>query len=109
MTTDSEEETMQRIIAAIATVLLATAASAGHVYHGIAEGDPNLYGYGYDDDRVTAVQPGVGDRADIYGGFGVANDDLFPPRNRGVAEVRDPDRRLPEIYNDFGEAPDLSW
>jgi hypothetical protein len=99
---------MKRIISAIAALFLTTAAGAGHVYHGIAEGDPDLYGYGPDDEQATAVQPGVGS-FDFYGGFGQGNSDLFTPGDRGGSAVQNPDRDLPRIYNEFGDDPDLSW
>ncbi|MCF7984481.1 MAG: hypothetical protein K9L70_08770 [Thiohalocapsa sp.] len=99
---------MQRILLAIAAVVLSASAGAGHVYHGIAEGDSDLYGYGPGDEQVSGVQPGVGS-FDVYGGFGEGNSDLFPPQNRGGAAVDRPDRDLPRIYNEFGDTPDLSW
>jgi hypothetical protein len=34
---------------------------------------------------------------------------LFPPTQRGGSSVDSPDRTLPEIYNGFGDDPDLQW
>jgi hypothetical protein len=85
-------------------------AGATHLYHGLGEGDADLYGYGIGDQEVTAVQPGVGDTGfDIYRGFGGENDDLFTPRDRGASRVDNPDKGLPRIYQGFSGDPDLSW
>ena len=94
---------------AIATALFTASAAADHVYHGIAQGDDDLYGYGPNDERVTGVQPGVGDSFEIYGRFGTDNDDLFSAAERGGSRVADPDRTLPRIYKGFGPDPDLTW
>jgi hypothetical protein len=94
---------------AIATALFTASAAAEHVYHGIAQGDGNLYSYGPGDDSVTGMQPGVGDSVSVYGRFGIGNDDLFTTEARGGSSVADPDRTLPRIYQGFGPDPDLSW
>jgi hypothetical protein len=107
----SDEETMmKRLIAAIATTLFMASAGATHVYHGLAEGDPDLHGYGHDDQRFVGVQPGVGDSADIYQGFGPGNSDLFPILSPVIgSNVENPDQELPRIYKSFSGNRDLSW
>ena len=100
---------MKHLIVAFASILLSASAFADHVYQGFAEGDPDLYGYGPSDEQVIGMQPGVGDSVDIYGRFGQRNPDLFPPTQRGGSSVANPDRTLPEIYNGFGDDPDLQW
>jgi hypothetical protein len=104
-----EEETMKGTTLAIATMLFTASAAADHVYHGFGQGSGDLYGYGAADEKVTAMQPGVGDSVDIYGKFGAGNGDLFPAPERGGSRVEDPDRTLPGIYGGFGPDPDLSW
>jgi hypothetical protein len=94
---------------AIATTLLCTSAAAEHVYHGVAEGDADLYGYGVGDQDVAAVQPRTGSSTDIYGDFGTRNGDLFTARDRGGSGIANPDRTLPHIYQGFGADPSLGW
>lgn len=94
---------------AIVTTLFTAPAAADHVYHGITQGDDDLYGYGAADEGVIAMQPGVGDNVNVYGPFGTGNDDLFTTEDRGGSSVADPDRTLPRVYQGFGPDPDLSW
>lgn len=100
---------MNRLIAVFTAMLFVASASASHVYHGLAEKDSNLYGYGRDDGGVVGVQPGIGDRVDIYGGFGRGNKDLSPNPFRGGTNVPNPDTELPQIYQGFSGDPNLSW
>lgn len=100
---------MNRLIALFIAMLFVASASASHVYHGLAEDDPDLYGYGQDDGGVVGVQPGIGDRVDIYGGFGGGNNDLSPNPFRRGGNVGTPDTELPPIYQGFSGDPNLSW
>jgi hypothetical protein len=103
---------MKRLIMVIAASMVMASAGASHVYQGLAEGDPNRYGYGPDDQAFVGVQPGVGDRIDIYDGFGWGNDDLFPTVAPVGADRQDTESsfiELPRVYRGFSRNPDLSW
>jgi hypothetical protein len=107
-----KEDMMKRLIMVIGASMVMASAGASHVYQGLAEGDPNLYGYGPDDQGFVGVQPGVGDRVDIYQGFGPGNDDLFPTVAPVGAEPRETESsfiELPRVYRGFSRNPDLSW
>jgi hypothetical protein len=107
---DFQEETMKRLTVALLSSLFVASAGATHLYKGLAEGEPDLYGYGVGDQQVTGIQPGVGDTSTkIYGDFGRGNDDLFTAQERGGVSVDNPDRSLPRIYKGFAGDPDLSW
>jgi hypothetical protein len=101
---------MKRFIVTLAATLAMASAAASHVYRGLGDGDPDLYGYGPDDQQVTGVQPGVGDMdVDIYGDFATRNADLFARRDRSGSGVKGADRALPQIYKGFASDSDLTW
>ncbi len=95
---------MNKLAIILAATLFATVAVADDVYHGLAQGNPDLF----DEHRATAdqvaVQPGVGDSFDVYHGLSRGNSDLFNTL------ARDSDSGpLPDIYGGFGASPDLSY
>jgi hypothetical protein len=100
---------MKRLIVAIATSMFMASAGASHVYHGLAEGNPSLHGYGHHDQELVGVQPGIGDRVDIYHGLGSGNADLFSVTSPGGSDIRSTDTGLPRIYDSFTRNPDLTW
>lgn len=87
-----------------AASLFAITAVADDVYHGLAEGNADLF----DEHRASisplGVQPGVGDRFDIYGGLGIGNQDLLNP-----VEASTDSGPRPNIYQGFGANPDLHY
>ena len=90
---------------AMASTMFTISASADGVYQGFAEGNTDLYPHNVRNaDAVVGVQPGVGDRLDIYGGFERGNGDLFS----GSAGTGWSASKGPGIYGGFGERnPDL--
>ena len=56
-----------------------SAATDAEIYHGFADGNPDLStDIKADDAWPTGVQPGVGDRFDLYHGLSDNNPDLYP-------------------------------
>jgi hypothetical protein len=83
---------------------LATSAVAEN-FLGLTEGNPDLNGKTFKAADPVGVQPGVGDRADIYGLLDDANPDLFTARR-----VSDPDSgERPDIYGAFGDGLSLNY
>jgi len=96
---------MKTIITAIAATLFTVAVSADDVYHGLAEGNPDLFDSHQPMESKTGVQPSVGDSFDRYHGLADGNSDLFKadpsgPTNSG----KDPD-----IYGELSGNPDLRF
>ncbi len=96
---------MKRLITAVETTMLAASAGADVVYHGFAEGNPDLYGYGSRDGGMTGVQPGVGDSVANYRGARAEGGGIFSAEAHGGSN---PDTALPNIYGGFADK-DLSW
>ena len=90
---------------AIASTMFTISASADDVYHGLAGGNVDLYPHDVQNaDAVVGIQPGVGDRLDIYGGLKKGNGDLFS----GSVATGGSAAEGPSIYGGFGEGnPDL--
>ncbi len=90
-------------IAFIAAAALSSGAFADSVYHGLANGNPDLdNGQGFQ--PVLGVQPGVGTSFDVYHGLAKGNPDLFQRReSTGSSGPR------PDIYHALGRNPDLSY
>jgi len=99
---------MTKYSLAIAASLFATSVIADDVYHGLADGNPDLYsGHPTREQRVQdriGTQPGVGDRFDRYQGLGRGNTDLY--RSFRDGKVNEP---RPDIYQAFGGSSDLSY
>lgn len=94
---------MTKTILTLTAVLFATSAAADDVYHGLAEGNPDLFDGHPQQTAVVGVQPGVGDRVDIYGPLGGGNSDLFKSIETGDSGPR------PDIYQGFRGNPDLRF
>jgi hypothetical protein len=94
---------MTKTILTLAAALFATSAAASDVYHGLAKGNPDLISHSQQG-SVVGVQPGVGDRIDIYGPLGRGNSDLFKTvQGNGDSGPR------PDIYQGFRGNPDLRF
>ncbi len=95
---------MTKYAITVAASLFAAAATAHDVYRGLANGNPELF----DEHRLSAdqvaVQPGVGDSFDVYRGLARGNPDLF----KTVTSEAESGPR-PDIYQGFGDSPDLSY
>jgi hypothetical protein len=97
--------TMKTIITAAPAVLFTAGVHADDVYHGLAEGNPDLFDIHRPTETTTAVQPSVGDSFDRYHGFGDGNTDLF--KGDGVLERESTGR--PDIYTSVSGNPDLRY
>jgi len=95
---------MTKYTLAIAASLFATTAIADEVYHGLAQGNADLFDGRRSAERVLGVQPGVGDRRDIYAGLADGNRDLF-----SRLETAGDSGPRPDIYQGFGGSSDLSY
>ena len=96
---------MKRLLVTIAIALFAAAAGADDVYRGLAKGSPDLNEPHAD--QAVGVQPGVGDRAAIYGRSGERNPALVPAGRTGGADNRSSGGAR-DIYHGFcGGNPDL--
>jgi hypothetical protein len=95
---------MTKYSLAIAAALFATTAIADDVYHGLAEGNQDLFDEHRAAEHVVGAQPGVGDRLDIYFGLADGNSDLVSH----LKATGDSGSR-PDIYQGFGGNPDLSY
>jgi hypothetical protein len=95
---------MKTIITAIAAGLFAANVSALDIYHGFADGNPDLQPiYTDGDSSVSAVQPGIGDSVDLYHNFDDGNQDLFSGVNDGSTAKFD----SAAVYHGFSGNPDL--
>lgn len=108
-----EDETMKRLIAAIATTMLTlmvsnAGAESDHVYHGFAQGNSDLSQWGTRDDGMTGVQPGIGDSAATDRSSRSDRGRLFSTKGGAGSNMDDRGTGLPSIYGGFGGS-DLSW
>lgn len=71
-------KTLCAICTSLVFVGSVSAASDADIYHGFAEGNPDLSTAYKTDAWPTGVQPGVGDRFDLYHGLSDNNPDLYP-------------------------------
>ena len=95
---------MKTLTAAITMALFATTAGADNIYHGLADGNSDLFDQHEPAERIAGVQPGVGDSVDLYWGLADGNPDLF---KRGAGDGTGSDD--PRVYEGFGGNPDLSY
>ena len=100
-----------KVITATASLVLVgsvSAATDAEIYHGFADGNPDLSTEFGDDSVRTSVQPGVGDSFDSYHDWAKGNPDLYSGTDVGSRRV---DSGLPEdfdIYHGIAEGnPDL--
>lgn len=100
---------MKRLIAAIATTTLMASVSVASIYHGFSDGNPELYSYGSQDDRMTGVQPGVGDSAASYGGTGSESGGVFSANASRGGGMESRNTGFPDVYQGFGGNADISW
>jgi hypothetical protein len=95
---------------AFALALVASAASADHVYKGIAEGNPDLGEPHPQADSATnlsARRAGT-DSIDLHHGLSVGNPDLSqPPRTSGAKQMTGRHSDV-DIHGAFSGNPDLS-
>ena len=96
---------MNKLITATAFALFATAAAADDVYHGLAEGNTDLFAEHTQIEQYAGVQPGVGDSFDRYQSFGDGNTDLF--KSTDVPNAAGGDR--PDVYDALRANPDITW
>ena len=82
---------MKTIVTAIAATFFAAGVSADSIYHGFAQGNPDLSGERAKSAQVTAVQPGVGDSFDRYHGWADGNPDLFRDTSSSSRPSQSPD------------------
>lgn len=95
---------MKTIITA-AAALFAANISASDFYHGLEEGNSDLYTAPVSAADFTGVQPSIGDSADRYHGLADGNSDLFKTdRGSRTESTEDPD-----IYRGLGGNPDLRF
>ena len=96
---------MKTILATVAATLFAANVSAGDIYHGFAQGNPDLhFDYSGNSSEITAVQPGVGSDFDRYRGWADGNPDLFSDaRHSTVVSHSSP----ADVYRGFSGNPDL--
>ena len=100
-----------KVITATASLVLVgsvSAATDAEIYHGFADGNPDLSTEFGGDSVTTSVQPGVGDSFDSYGDWAKGNPDLYS--GKGVRSDR-MDRTPPadfDYYHGIAEGnPDL--
>jgi len=99
---------MKSLVGAVAATVFAASVSAGEIYHGWAQGNPDLYPEEDQVVEVTGVQPGVGDAVDIYRGFGAGNPDLFSGSDSAGSYAKGFEVTDFDIYGGFATAnPDL--
>ena len=95
---------MKTLIVTAAVVLFTTGAYADDVYHGLADGNSDLFDQHRSGESMAAVQPGIGDNFDRYWGLADGNPDLFKRgQDSGIASDD------PQIYQGFRDNPDLSY
>jgi hypothetical protein len=100
-----------KVVTATAPLLLAGsvgAATDAEIYHGFADGNPDISTEIEGVSTATSVQPGVGDRFDSYRDWAKGNPDLYSSVGvRPDRSDRTPSADL-DIYHGFGEGnPDL--
>jgi hypothetical protein len=99
---------MKRIILVLAATAFAHAAGAASVYHGLGEGNPDLYsGLPIEAGSmgVTASPPAIGSAFNRYHGIDRANPDLFGPT--ATAPARGQDRPFDEYHGIADGNPDI--
>lgn len=95
---------MKKLIVTITSLFFAAGAGAEVFYSGLADGNSDLGGGGFNADEVTGVQPGVGDSTDSYGIWSRGNPDLFQAiegNDQGAEDQR------PDIYGSLRGNSDL--
>lgn len=96
---------MKILLAAFAITAFAAGATADDVYHGLAEGNPDLNRARVTDNPVVAIQPGVGESVNRYHGLDEGNSDLFTtPKDEGAWSSSE----RPDIYSGFRD-PNLTY
>ena len=95
---------MKTLIAAAAATFFAAGVSAHDIYGGLADGNSDLFDEHQPTERMTAVQPSVGDTFDRYQGWAEGNPDLFKGLPEGWVESQDP-----QPYQGFSGNPDISY
>ncbi|MEA3278116.1 MAG: hypothetical protein U9Q81_23085 [Pseudomonadota bacterium] len=95
---------MTRLFSAIAATLFAGSVGAVDIYRGFQQGNPDLSGDRANPEAISGVQPGIGDEYDLYHGWAEDNPDLFRSQPHGYIETDNP-----EIYDAFGNNPDLQY
>jgi hypothetical protein len=96
---------MKTIITAIAATLFTAAVNADDVYHGLADGNPDLFDSHQAVTSMTGVQPSVGDSFDRYHGLADGNSDLFKADRSGPTDSGE----APDIYGKLSGNPDLRF
>ena len=96
---------MKIIITAAAAILFAAGVHADDVYHGLAQGNSDLFDRHQPVDSMAAVQPSVGDSFDRCQGLGDGNTDLF----RGDGSLERESTGRPDIYMNVSGNPDLRY
>jgi len=95
---------MKKLIVTITSLFFAAGVGAEGFYSGLASGNSDLSGGGFNAAEVTGVQPGVGDSTDSYGIWSSGNPDLFQAIDgdgRGAEDQR------PDIYGSLRGNSDL--
>lgn len=96
---------MKTIVTTFAATLFAASVSAADIYHGFADGNPDLQGgYTHSQDSVTAVRSGIGSDFDRYQGWADGNPDLFSDRQLSTSVQRSGPA---DVYRGFAGNPDL--
>ncbi len=95
---------MKIMLTAFVIALFATAVTAGDVYHGLANGNSDLFDQHGPADHPIPVQPSVGDGFQRYQGLADGNPDLF--KSGPVDSTRSED---PRVYMGFSGNPDISY
>ena len=96
---------MKTIITTVAATLFAVNVSAGDIYHGFAQGNPDLHvNYDGQSSEMTAVQPSIGARFDRYRGWADGNPDLFGDFEQLPAMGHSTPT---DVYRGFAGNPDL--
>jgi hypothetical protein len=96
---------MKTIISAAAAVLFTAGVHADDVYHGLAEGNSDLFDRHQPVDTMAPVQPSVGDGFDRYQGLGDGNADLF----KGDGSLQRESTGRPDIYMNASGNSDLQF
>jgi hypothetical protein len=96
--------TMTKYAIAFAATFFTASVTAGNVYQGLAQGNPDLSSGDRTAAGVVGIQPGVGDSFDIYNGLADLNDDLFGT----IVDTKQNGPR-PDIYHNLRGNPDLRF
>lgn len=94
---------MQRLVFIIATLSLATSASAEHIYGGLVRDNPDLQPHA-PEQAMMAAQSKVSTETRVYHGLAKHHPDLV-----GKREASEPAGKRPDIYGGFASSPNLSY